>query len=176
MLDLHDLKSNLHVSTYSIEKRLYNHGVIEYVFPRTNVGFKLLSRGNKYFTFASYVSNSFVEFIDVPHFIKDWCSDKFVYLFKFDKETISFYTIPRHLQRGLYKVESYTDLKHKTAEELNLHYHPFSTHPHIALSSKVSRKSLHLRRVETVNVIPKIVETKFKRNHLRDCYDYFIKN
>lgn len=164
-----------YTGTVEIEKLYYNHGVIAYRFKRIGTDFRYTNYSTHHWTFRRFISGTEFESIDIPHHTKDIDRDynrSKITLLKFEKDYITFYTIPRQLQRDLYHVEKFDEqYSNKTAYELGYHYHPYSTYSYIGLSSKISRKSLKLKRTEIITCGLRSFNIRKERTEQKH-YDY----
>lgn len=164
-----------YTSEIEIEKLYYNHGVIAYRFNRFGSDFRYTGFSTQHWTFRRFISGTTFESIDIPHHTKgidrDYNRSK-VTLLKFEKDFITFYTIPRNLQRDLYHVDKFDErYSNKTAYELGYHYQPYSNYHLIGLSSKISRKTLKLKRSEIISCGLRMFNIRNKRSSEKD-YDY----
>lgn len=135
-----------------VEKRTYNHGIIEYRFKKDSNGyFGFNGKSTKYWHLVKHYNRT-LECIDIPHFrTKDFGFRDLICLTKFDKTYSSLYTIPPQLLRGLLKPVAYTDdLKCKDKCDLEFHYLWHEQYHTIFLAEKISRKSLKLKKVELI--------------------------
>lgn len=155
-----------------VEKRYYNHGIIEYKFKRTKdqFGFNYLYKSKDVHKIILSYKENVIESIEIPHFEKEtYGMNKRAKFFKFDNDFISFYTVPRNLQKRLINIEETVNYKHKKANELGYHYIPYNTSRFMQLTDKLTSKSLKLKKVEYIDC--KIIENELRS--VRNRADYY---